>query len=474
MTTYHYQNSPVIDHVEIRLPSYGLMHASIVAKPDASSKQLEQLRQQLAGSGFSVFMDVAKGQPSLEIRGCPSDKALFKALSNVGHSHIGARKEVSTKTVQKPPTLLDRLRNKALFLSAIFYDLGNSAFFVSSFQRARHNPDGKATSNDISEAMIGGAFFVGDGLMTIYGSDKGNEELNVAAAGLTKHLKQQGVQLTEQAPPRRGFLATAHSWMHRNIIPMKCLTEIVGGLFTIHAALKPQFNHTTQKMETNPYKVAAGVLLATGWATTLVLNKPRGHGILDDDKHPPTTLKEKILDNPRGWVTRPLSMANNISNLYGSLNPKNGERIRMRNDVEKTRQTMVDAPSPENTKLHTKAKDRAGDYVWNVVSAVSFLIAHMLFGLSGSKKQKDPVQDMRMTQDLVLLSANQLALQPEHMQGNAIRESANYIAKLSRVSMDRGTLEKNIHEKVQSIRGSAWAARAQSASAKPEEVSIAM
>lgn len=457
MAIYHYKNSPLLDRIEFHEPRPHVMQAAIVGADKADAAALEKLRENLSAKNFSTLMDVVDGRPSIQVRGLKNEKKLLIALAELGFARGGMDIE-KTEQDDKKETFRDRVRGKAVFLSALFYDLGNAAFFVSGIQRGRHNKDGKFTSNDKSEMLIGAAFSVGDVMMTLCGDHRGDEELNAASEGLKRHLHRKGVELPEgdalhpDSLYQSGAFKTADRWIRKHVIHTKCLSEFAGGLFTIHSALKPG--------NVNNGKLAAGFLISTGWLATLLLDKQPGHQIFDGDKEPPSSLAGMLAENPRGLIARPLAMGNNLANLWGVYHPQTGERARFHNEVLEAQKQLGLHNTAENRAhlAYTQAKQH--DYIWNVISAGSFLIAHTLFGLSGSKKRPEETQDDKsMMNDLVLMSANMLAGQSDKVRAAAIDQTADYVSKLSHVTLNKEQLAQAIQEKIDGITHSAWASR---------------
>lgn len=481
MAIYHYQNSGVIDRIEVKSLRPGISQATIITQENADPEKLEQLRKALGSHKISTLMDNVEGRAAIQVRGIKEEKELLATLGKIGLSPAGHAKKELTDNDRKKYSVKDRVRGKAMFLSSIFYDIGNAAFVVSGIQRGRHNPDGKFTRNDISELMIGVTFGLGDVLMTIYGHDKGDEELSAAAAGLKRHLHKKGIavpegdELNPDSLHQSGAAKTADRWLRKNIGRVKCMTETVAGLFTIHAALKPD-----KLGKKNPSKIAGGFIITAGWLATFLLDKPRGHSVFGGDKPDPSTAAEIVADNPRGWIARPAAMLNNVmGGLWGALNTKDGERVRFGKEVTDAQEALGKIRGTSDTTAikaaekhlaYTKVKQH--DYSWNVVSACSFLIANMLFGLSGSKRPKDTEDDKSMMNDLVLLSANVLARQPEQVREANIDEMAEYVSHLAHVNLPKDQVAKAIHDKVDALSRSNWVARVQAPAAEGPQVGV--
>ncbi len=426
MPVYRYPNSPLIESVEVTQQPVGYS-ATIVMHKDAKKQDIEDLRAQLAKS-FYTLADTVDGNTALQVRGIKNPDDLFEASGELGLTSE-TQKETILADKKKPASYGERIRRSSFFLSALLYDLGNIALIISGLVHGRHNPDGKLTSHDKSEIGIGAAFSLGDILMTAYGQDDSSDEFAAANAGLRKHLQKKNIvipngdALTPESLYKSGAIEEIHNWLHKNIGRIKCLTEFSGGLLTMYTASKPD--------NKNQYRFAAGLMLATGWAITFLLDKPRGAEIFN--KSPPATLIGKITNNPRAWIARPLALANNAVNIWGAFNPVDGERKRT---------------------LHTKGKN---DYLLNVGAQSSFLVAHTLFGMSGSKRPAETEDDKRMTADLVLLAANLLAKQPEPIRTAAIKEAAQYVAtQLAHVTLNEEKVEKAIIEKVIELNQSSW------------------
>ncbi len=475
MATYHYKNAALIERVEVTSPRVNITHATIIASKKADGTALEEVRKKLGRLGYSTLMDEVDGDAAIQVRGIKSESKLIKDLEVLDLAGDGAEKDL-TKAPERKPSFSERVRGSALFLSAVFYDIGNIAFIVSGFARGKHNRDGRLTSNDWSEIGIGAAFGLGDVLMTIYGHERGDEELTVAAQGLKKHLHQKGIEvpradtLNPDTLYQSGVMKAANRWLSKHIGQVKCLTEFVGGLFTIHAGRK--IDQETKKR--NHYKVAAGALITTGWASTFLLEKPRGENILggniiNGQEPPPQTFWEKVKSNPRGWIAAPAAVGNNLFNLVGAAQ----ERERGLYAIETLKGKLARHDIPANRKELAFAQRKQKDYYGNVVSACSFLVANALFGLSGTgNRPKETDDDKKVMHEMVLMSANVLAQQPEKIREASLSEAADYVSRLSHVDSSREEIELALREKVTALSHSNWASRVQSGKSQEHQITV--
>ena len=180
----------------------------------------------------------------------------------------------------------------------------------------------------------------------------------------------------------------------------------------------------------------------------------------DGDAHTPGLI-EKIKDNPRAWVAAPLAMGNNLFNLMGA-NKERRDGLTSIAAAEGAVRLSATTESREHLKF---AQAKQHDYLWNVLTACSFLVAHSLFGLSGMKRPQATEDDNMITNDLVLLSANVLANQPDNVRETSIEETADYVSKLAHVGLNQNQVADAIRDKIHSLNHSTWAARTQ---AQPE------
>ncbi|MDX2074551.1 MAG: hypothetical protein SFX19_09360 [Alphaproteobacteria bacterium] len=461
----HHCHQSLIERVEFHSPRKGLVHACIIPTPQMNAEDLTDLRGYLGSKGLSTLMDVHDGHNVIEVRGVKDDKTLVQLLREHGAITGETRIEGTPNDKAHETTLMGSIADNSLFLSALFYDLGNVAYLVSGYQRGRHNKGGKFTANDVSEMMIGAAFSVGDLAMTFCGGDLGNHELMAVQDALKTHLKEKGIEvpkgdaLTPDSLYKSGAMQETYAWVQKNIVQIKCATESVAGLFTIHSSLK--------KGERNNFKLAGGIAITAGWFASFLTEKPTGHKILDGDE-PPASLQEKISRNPRGWLARPAAMANNIGTILGAYK----ERGRYNNDFLSAQSAVSKSASAANLEALAFAQNKRHDYAWNVISSCSFLIANSLFGLSGSKRPTETDDDKTVMEDMVLLSANLLAGQPKEVRDLAVSEASDVVSRLSHVSLNSNELEKMIHDKIDSLNRSNWVARTQS-TLQPPDMNIA-
>jgi len=467
MAIYHYNNSPLLDRIEVREPRPGIMQATIVAVNTADVSKLEQLREALGKHNISTLMDTVDGRPAIQVRGIRNEKPLFSALQSLGLAVNGTQKEITPDDQKKKLSYSDRVRGKALFLSAVFYDLGNISYIISGIQRARHTK-GPFEYKNLSESMTGVAFAVGDAFMTAYGHEQGDEELKAVSSALSRHLHGKGIQvpqsdvLTPESLHQSGVFKAADRWLRKHIIHVKCLSEFVGGLTTIHSGLRRGDDGNLK----NAGKLASGFLITSGWASTFMLEKPRGYKILDGDADDKGGILTGIRDNPRNWIARPAGIGNNLFNLWGSLNNTTGK---FRGESARFLDDVKNATNPKDLAYAMSRKD---DYIWNVISAGAFIIGHLLFGLSGSKRPRETEDDKAMMQDLVLLSANVLAGQPEQVRAAAIKETAQYVSKLAHVQLNEEQITTAIRDKIASLSQGVWASRVRGAGTPGAQVTL--
>lgn len=466
MTVYHCPNSELLERIEIHAPHHDVNVAAITARDCATAEQLEQLRSALGKKGYSTLMDVKDGHSVVEVRGISNVDGFIKHIKATGMTGHALVKDETT-VEHKKSGFRDKVRGKAFFLSAIFYDIGNLALIISGIQKGRHNPDGKMTKHDWSELGIGGSFAVGDILMTIYDA-KGNEELLAASQGLKKHLHQKGIEvppadiLNPDMLHQTGAVKATDRWIRKNMVHIKCAAEVAGGLFTIHSALNPTFR--------NNGKLVAGLLITTGWLSTFLLEKPRGAEVFKDANSTimpdsiETLIPQAVLDNPRGWVARPAAMANNLFNLVGA----NKERKNVQDEISNL-QSVLKKPKTNKriaSNMLRLEQNKQHDYLWNVVAACTFFVGNTLFGLSGSKHRPNETEDdKRIMNDLVLLSANTLAKMPEQLRAAAIDDAAEYVSKLNHVTMNKEQVAAALSDKINALSKSSWVSRTQSVSA---------
>lgn len=470
MAVYHYDNGPV-ERVAFTSLNEGSSEADIIVRAGTPAENLAQMRANLSAKSITALPDVIDGKPALRVRGLTNEQQLMKALQKEGVGAYSDKTITDADRNRKRPSFSEKIHDKSLLLSALFYDLGNIAYVVSGLQRGKHNPSGKMTAHDKSEMMTGVAFSFGDVLMTIYGSKKGDERIQQAAGSLAQHLHEKGIEIPKGAALdpaslyHSGAMKETHNWMKRHIIHIKSLTEMSGGLLTVHAGMKRDSHG-----KLNQGKITSGILLSTGWLTTLLLDKSHKPPVLAADKPPANNLFDTIEDNPRGWVTRPLSIANNAANLWGALGPKNGERVRFREEFEEAKRAYAQNP----TKINKAEMERHGakqhDYAWNVLTQSSFIVAHSLFGMSGSDRPKETKGDKEMMKEMVLISANMLAEQPEQLRKAAVEETAEYIARQAHVSQGKEEIANTITTKINELSKTGWVERTASTAQGQNEV----
>ena len=466
MAIYRYKNSPLIDRIEIHTLRSGIAQATIIAKDTVGADQMEALCAELGKAKFSTLKDTVDGHTAIQVRGLSQPKNLLIALNKIHAVGGELTKEETPGDKKQKHSFSDKVKNKALYLSALFYDLGNISLIISGIQRGRHNGTG-FTSKDWTEIGTGLAFSVGDVLMTCYGKDKGDEELKVVDRDLRHHLTQKGIEipigdaLNADSLHKSGAMKATSDWIRDHIVYIKCMSEFAGGLLMMHAGSK-----RNDLGNRNTKKIAAGSLISVAWLATFMLDKHPAERILDGEKRN-STIAERAVNNPRAWIARPLAIVNNILNLHGAAGspsflgfPKvNGERGDALEAIQKAQEKFALNPDAKNKENLALTQGRQHDYAWNALTACSFMVAHILFGISGSKRPRETEDDKAVMNDLVLLSANVLAKQPERVSNAAIDETAEFVSKLAHVKMTKQQVTDAIRGKVAELAQSSWVAR---------------
>ncbi|MBY0406108.1 MAG: hypothetical protein K2Q01_00315 [Rickettsiales bacterium] len=423
----------------------------VILRPqkNATAHDLTALRQELGRNGLVNYVDQDAQGDRLIIPVIKNEKLLIGTLEKGGWvkgvpsmTYTSEDKEIHHDSAR------EKMQKHSLLLSALFYDLGNVACMVSGWQRGKLNRGGKFTAADWSEMGVGVAFTAGDLLLTVFGKEEKKDPLLAFSDEMKNYLSAhdvvvpQGVGATPEAIHKSGVLSTAHDFLKRNVTSIKCLSETTGGALMIKAGLKPG--------NVNNGKVAAGLMLTTGWLSTFFLDKPNA---------PPYSFKPEVdvgsqntgqklvgwlKDNPRGRIAMPLGMANNVSNLYGSWK----ESKKFAGDVAMARRSGNAAEIAYNTA-------KQNDYVWNVLSACSFLIGHSFFGMSGQKPSDSHVADTRtFTHDVLAVSANMLCSVPQEARQLAVEAAAEYIVSIKDVALRKEDAARLINERIDHLKKS--------------------
>ncbi len=429
----------------------------IILRPqkDASADSLTQLRQSLGASGMVNYVDADEQGDRLIIPVIKDEKLLLSKLTDGGWikgeptiTQTSEDKEIKQDSTQA------KIKKNALLLSALFYDLGNVSCMVSGYVRGKHNKDGKFTASDLSEMGVGAAFSVGDILLTIYGKEKKQDPLIAFTDELKGYLKQHhievptGVGATPDAIHKAGVFQGAHEFLQHNVTSIKCLSETAGGLFMIKAALK--------KDNFNAGKMAAGLMLTTGWLSTFMLDKPHAppyafkEPVDAGTRNTGAKLTEWFKENPRGRIASPLSMGNNISNIIGSWS----ESKRYKADVVNAQKLAAHGGAEAVSELarHTAKQN---DYRYNVLTACSFMVANSLFGMSGTKHSDENVADTKtFTHDVLAVASNMLCGVDPKARKAAVEGAAEYITSIQDVTLRKEEAMEMINARIDQLKNS--------------------
>ena len=423
----------------------------IILRPqkDADAQQLMQLRQSLGVSGMVNYVDADAQGDRLIIPVITDEKALLAQLTQGGwiKGEPTITQTSEDKEIHQDSTK-EKIQKNALLLSALFYDLGNVSCMVSGYMRGKHNKDGKFTASDLSEMGVGAAFSVGDVLLTVFGKEEKKDPLLAFTDELKGYLKAHSIEIphgvgaTPEVIHQSGFFAGTHDFLKHNVTSIKCLSETAGGLFMIKAALK--------KDNFNMGKMAAGMMLATGWLSTFVLDKPHAppYGFKPQvdagDQNTGEKMTSWLKENPRGRIAGPLSMGNNISNIIGA----GFEARKFKGEFLKAK-----ASGHAADIAHHGAKQY--DYGYNVLTACSFLVANGLFGMSGTKHSDDHVADTKtFTHDVLAVSANMLCSVDPEVRKAAVDGAAEYITSIQNVSLRKEEAMEMINARIDQLKHS--------------------
>lgn len=475
MPLYRWSSGSIAQMETTRTP-VGTHRVVLRARADAKPDQLCAIENDLSRAGIKHFIDLGENgaADALVIPEIKDDKQVRTLLESKQHVQ-GQPQTIALKQDSQKDNKSAKLKKNSLMLAATFYNLGNISQITSGIMRGRHNQDGKFTSHDWSEMMVGVAFTLGNLLFTVYNPKEHKNEVNTFSDALADHLRSHGVEV---APPgnavpeatKHGAFSGVNQKLKENIMPIMCLGEILGGALYIKAGSK------LNDGKKNYFKMGAGGALMAGWSTSLFLDKPNrptfdfkqdnalqhkstGHKMRDrlaqfpgmswlpeSDKLPlaQSGAVQWASENPRGNVTRPLGMANNVLNIIGAFDERGRAKQSVLNSVGKSD--------------HAYHKNKQYDFAWNIVTSSSFLIGHYFFGLSGDKKKdaRLPEETAQFAHDLQMVAANVLSSIPPHMRDHAIEETSAYIAGIEGVQESKKEIAEAIAGRVERLRHSGF------------------
>lgn len=200
MTVYHFDNSAVIDHVEVTHSAGGRHTAYIRARENAGGAALEQIKKSLTHAEMQWTPVKRNDEYVLEVRNIGNTgKSLLHFLADEGVVSGEPRKEVNPATQVKA---WDKFRANTLRWSGLAYFFGDMNFVAYGWKKAfTPDPVGGRRKLTNPQLLLAGLFYAaGSPFISIFGTgDKSDMQLRNMSFDTLQYLVSTGVKIPENS-----------------------------------------------------------------------------------------------------------------------------------------------------------------------------------------------------------------------------------------------------------------------------------
>lgn len=378
-----------------------------------NTANLHTLRELFRKQGWASSSDKRNGEPVLRLTGFKNENDLIELLQNSGYVENQASIEKSDKRKKAHKGAASSLKANSLRTSGLFYMLGNILFIMSGIKR-----------HDKSQIGTGTFFAIGDSALMAFGGKDDRRQFNSLLKKLKKHLDDHGIEIPEGAAINaelmakpHGFLETTYDFIHEHINTIKIMAEVLGGAFYFNAG----------KNQNNTRKQAAGAIIVTGWAATLLVKEKK----IDPEEYKKAgtlgKLKMQIQDKPlriAGWA----GLTHNALSTVGAF---------------------------EERKKELAKPDGNHNYRWDMGGIAAMVTANSLYSIS-NKVTGGKIDNVGLVDDVYGLAAQILHTLPEKEREAAIVETANFLGQRTEIKDTREKIIRKLNDAVNNLSSNPW------------------
>ena len=471
MTIYNWGSDAPIAKLETHELGKRSREATLYANPAAQPAQLAKLPDMFRALGLTATADTLDGHHVLRLRGFDEDRFVTEALEGNGFVSADRREyKASLKKDGPKKSLGDKIKEKSLKAAGLFYLVGDAGLMISGKLRG-----------DMEEMKSGLAYSSSSIVLARYGEKKADRLMDGLYDKLLAEFAREGVDLpqlghasAEELGKPGGIVERIENFLYDHPAEVNNAINAYAGMEFLRAGLN----------QNNVGKQLAGTFVTAGMLV----------GLLVPEKAAPKTVSleemaekaKELPEDERVWV-RPDDTRSLLRKAvdYVQESPlRTGGRLAMTNnffqaqgalsDRRKSADALAELQTNGAPENELQAAQRQG-HAWkfNMLAAGSYLIANGLLSISSKKAsaRTDNLDEQDPFEELYAASASILAAQPEETRYDLVNKMAFFLAEQKEIPYSAADLAERIHEKIDALAQSPWAAKVQQQQAAAEAAS---
>ena len=434
MSVYKYNQSKVIDEITFKKTAKGAVRAYLHARPEVGVEELNHAIKILKDAGFECIPFTLDGKPTLEVRGFKRETQFLSLLND--NKLVNGNAEI----VKQPEDIIDwrdKLKERSLQLSGLFYVVGDYNFFT--YGRREAHP----------EDMLAGLMYAG-GTTALVGfgrNDQSDRQVRDLSKKIMHHLAEAGVKLPEDhalhhlvTTKKKNLFENVHDTFERYPSEMfNLFTGLAGACITASALKYKVLKTPAAHMDLHAIKA----MRTEGWLDvglgTLTMASTAIGGLVDEKAHDPDAPQSHVVQAVLDWVReRPLTVA-----AAGLL-------------------VSTGCHAVSTYKAYDEAK-RIGDMgrLGAIVNRATFvatnLAAELLISISSKGHGEGVVSDKSVDISAIAVAAELIAKQPEDVRESLIDYMGKFLGQPKLLAMDDQEVIKLLRHQVEAMCSNPWA-----------------
>lgn len=447
MAILSFPQSGLIDEVIIRKNEAGALRAYLHAKENAPPAQLKEINRFFKDQAQWKTVPYAEnGRAYLEVRGFESEDELMTAL--VANRFAEGQPQYRPEPGDDIP-LGDRVRKQALWISNLFYLVGDANFFLYGLK-----------GREALDAAAGVFYGLGTVSSMIFGRKEPSErQIHDISEQMTKFMNEKQIQIPYDASihalideSKKGSLQKLDDWLCKYPAEaMNLFFSCAGICIAAAAARKLKANHDPR--EAFAHKMDIGLGSCTFLSGTIANMIPEK---APDPDNPPHTMIdkawEKIQEHPMtvaavGYIVSTMFHTVSTFKIWGK------EMADFKAGV---------GPKPQYTAIFNRAMFIGA----NIAAELVLMLASKGHG-AGVRA------DGSIDETIMNTAADIIAKQPIEMQEELIGHVANFLGRPDTLALRDAQVKDALRQRVMVARSNPWTGEPSKQIEQPIEVGVA-
>jgi len=418
-THYQWPSGSAVTQVDIRTQKNGQSVAYLYADPATPKDKLLEIRAALRLKGWGTLSDNRNGKFGLRVSGIRREGELVEMLGQAGFTTGSPKVHSDQPEKETPKGFIDNIRTNSLQLSGILYSLGNAIYIASGIHRS------KKGEIDVGQIGTGLAFGAGDVLVATIGGKDDARQLTSLLTKLKQHYTNEGIEIpatasihAETSTKDKKFTSKTYDYLHANVNVIKCLAEVIGGVFYFDAG----------KKQKNVWKQCTAIIFSLGFGASALIKEKK----IDEEKYAHASDLGKL------WMriqANPLS----VGGLSGYSN---------------TILTTVGAFAERKNQL---TLGEAGNklYRWDFAAPGVMGVANGLYAAS-KKTTGGDIKTLDMVGDVYRIASQIINKLPEDQRVHALESTAKFLGERPEVSDTHAQVREKLITQMTIQRKNPW------------------